>query len=244
MAAETEKVLKAQNDREYLGEFIQSHENFIRRCITKTTHRFCSKSDDEWSIGMIAFLESIRGYDASKGNFFSFAQMVIRRRLLDYFQSEKRHEVEILVEPSVMEGEFDELSETMPIQNEILTKIAQSSPGQLSGGMSAPPGHGVVHDEIDAIHTQLMEYGFSFFDLPEHSPRWEKTRRECSSAVNTIVEDDKLFSDMRRKKVLPIAEICRRSDLKRKSIERHRRYIIAAAEILGGDYPILATYVN
>ena len=49
---------------------------------------------------------------------------------------------------------------------------------------------------------------------------------------------------MRLKKMLPIKELYEVSGVVKKILERHRRYIIASAEILDGDFPILASYLD
>ena len=49
---------------------------------------------------------------------------------------------------------------------------------------------------------------------------------------------------MRETKALPVKEILAVSDVKKKILERHRKYIIVAAEILNGEYPLLAEYMN
>ena len=48
---------------------------------------------------------------------------------------------------------------------------------------------------------------------------------------------------MRGEHKLPAAEILRRTDVQKKLLERHRKYIIAGAEILNGDYPQVAQYM-
>jgi len=49
---------------------------------------------------------------------------------------------------------------------------------------------------------------------------------------------------MRLKKLLPIRELSEESGVVRKILDRHRKYIIAGAEILDGDFPILASYLR
>ena len=49
---------------------------------------------------------------------------------------------------------------------------------------------------------------------------------------------------MRRTHSLPVAAISAALDIIRKILERHRRYIITATEILDGDYPHLAEYLD
>ena len=49
---------------------------------------------------------------------------------------------------------------------------------------------------------------------------------------------------MRKNKALPMKELELASGVARKILDRHRRYIIAAAEILSGEYPVLAEYLG
>ena len=53
-----------------------------------------------------------------------------------------------------------------------------------------------------------------------------------------------LLSQMRKTRMLPMKELEAVSGVSRKILDRHRRYIIAAAEILSGDYPILSAYLE
>jgi RNA polymerase sigma factor len=53
-----------------------------------------------------------------------------------------------------------------------------------------------------------------------------------------------LVMKMRHTRRLPIAAISIRAHLPLKLLNRHRKYIIAVVEILGGDYPGLAAYLD
>jgi len=53
-----------------------------------------------------------------------------------------------------------------------------------------------------------------------------------------------LMAKMRLKRLLPIKELSEESGIVRKILDRHRRYIIAGAEIMDGDFPILASYLK
>jgi hypothetical protein len=101
-----------------------------------------------------------------------------------------------------------------------------------------------VRDEIEALGDVLGAYGFSFFDLAEASPRAAKTKRCCARAVNWMLALAERVLTMRRTRSLPVTAIVKALEIARKVIERHRRYIIAATEILDGDYPHLAEYMD
>ena len=90
----------------------------------------------------------------------------------------------------------------------------------------------------------LDEYGFSFLDLTECSPKAEKTKKSCGLAIRTLIASAVLMALMRLKRLLPIKELCEKSGVIRKILERHRKYIIASAEILDGDFPVLASYLR
>jgi RNA polymerase sigma factor len=51
-------------------------------------------------------------------------------------------------------------------------------------------------------------------------------------------------SELRRSKQLPLKNIEKSAQVPRKILERHRKYIIAAIEILSGEYPNLAEYLR
>ena len=108
---------------------------------------------------------------------------------------------------------------------------------------SQSPGRG-VKDEIDAMTGILKAYGFSFFDVAKASPRTAKTRGFCAKAVNWMLALAERILKMRRRRALPVNDLSRDCALSHKVVDRHRRYIIAATEILDGDFPQLAAYLQ
>jgi len=55
---------------------------------------------------------------------------------------------------------------------------------------------------------------------------------------NTAIKHETLIT-----RQLPIKILQKNTDLPRKLLERHRKYIIAAMLILSGEYPLLAEYL-
>lgn len=227
-------VKKAQQDEKYLNQFILENKRFIKSSASRATGRFITESDDEWSVALIAFHEAVRSYDDTKGNFKSFAALVIKRRLTDYMISQSRHQSEISLEPETMDGNVEDETAS-PLELEVRSKSAEISEVQESTA---------IKDEIEAVQQLLARYGFSFFDLTECSPKAEKTRSVCAKAVATLLKNPELFQKMRDSGSLPMKELLRISGLSRKVVERHRKYIIAAAEIMNGEYPLLKDYME
>ena len=226
-------VKKAQQDEKYLNQFILENKKFIRSSASRATGRFITESD-EWSVALIAFHEAVRSYEDTKGNFKSFAALVIKRRLTDYMISQSRHQSEISLEPETMDGNIEDETAS-PLELEVRSKSAEISEVQESTA---------IKDEIEVVQQLLARYGFSFFDLTECSPKAEKTRSVCAKAVATLLKNPELFQKMRDSGSLPMKELLKISGLSRKVVERHRRYIIAAAEIMNGEYPLLKDYME
>jgi RNA polymerase sigma factor len=53
-----------------------------------------------------------------------------------------------------------------------------------------------------------------------------------------------LLSELKSSKQLPLKIIENNCKIPRKILERHRKYIIAAIELLHGEYPNLAEYLR
>ncbi len=232
-----EKAIRAQADPQFRETFIAESAEFIKAAAGRTLHHYVTEHDDEWSIALIAFNESIDSYIEERGDFASFAGMVINRRLTDELRKSYRTSSEIPVSPEVMSDNGREDDEP-GFHTEVRTAMSKSAEAAYESEKRT------AKDEIEAVQAVLKEYGFSFFDLADCSPKAAKTKAECAKAAGAILRDEKLFAMMRKSKTLPIKEIVEASGVKRKTIDRHRRYIIAAAEILNGEYPLLATYME
>jgi RNA polymerase sigma factor len=209
---------------------VRENNSFILRCASKTCKRFITESDDEYEVALVAFCEAVRAFDAGTGGFRGFAALVIRRRLMDYFDSQSRRSNEISA-GSAMSWDEDA---SAGVVAEVQQKLAQ---GEGFAGQT-------IRDEIEALGDVLSDYGFSFFDIAEASPKAAKTKHCCARAVNWMLALAERILNMRKTRSLPVAAISKALEIARKIIERHRRYIIAATEILDGDYPHLAEYMD
>ena len=225
-----EKAVAASTNESALNELVRENNSFILRCASKTCRRYITQSDDEYEVALVAFCEAVHAFNADAGGFMGFAALVIRRRLMDYFDKQSRRSNEISAGSAM---NWDEDGSTGVIA-EVQKKLAQGTEGT---------GHS-IRDEIEALGDVLSEYGFSFFDLAEASPKASKTKHCCARAVNWMLELVERVINMRKTRSLPVASISKALEIARKIIERHRRYIIAATERLAGDYPHLAEYMD
>ena len=102
----------------------------------------------------------------------------------------------------------------------------------------------LIKNEIEKVQALLEPYGFSFFELAACSPKGAKAKGAVADSVAVLVENPAFFSMMRSNLELPMKELVKYSGAPRKIIEKHRKYIIAAAEILNGEFPELGEYFS
>ena len=233
-----EQALAAKTDDQKFNELVENNRQWILRCAAKAARHYVTDSDDEWSVALMAFHEAVQSYDGEKGSFKGLASVVIQRRVTDYLRSEGRHSAEITVLPGAFDGELTE-DEAGGVNLAVQQKVAESSLED-----SAEDRASRAREEIAGMQEILGTYGFSFFDLADCSPKAEKTKKSCGQAVRTLIASAVMMALMRLKRLLPIKELSAESGVVRKILERHRKYIIAAAEILDGDFPILASYMD
>ncbi len=227
-----DRVMEAQRDETAMNLLVAESKGFILRCASKVCKRFVTDSDDEYEVALLAFWEAAKQYNQGSGSFSSFAALVIRRRLMDFFDSQSRRKREIAAGHSMTWDEDER--QAGGVIAEVQRVVIQNSGDDTD----------VVKEEIAAISGVLRDYGFSFFDVAEASPKAGKTKKCCARAVNWMLALLDRLIQMRKTRSLPVTAISAALDIARKILERHRRYIITATEILDGDYPHLAEYLD
>ncbi|HEX3030766.1 MAG TPA: RNA polymerase sigma-I factor, partial [Bacillota bacterium] len=188
---------------------------------------------DEVSIGLIALNEAINTFDPKKSsNFLAFAETTIRSRLIDYYRKENRNSkvVPISALESDDEGNQDRLS--------ILTARQALAEFQAKGEAADR------RSEIVAYAQVLNEYGISFAELVEISPKHDDARRRAVEAAYLIAESPDLRAHLLTKKELPLKVLTEMVDVSRKTLERQRKYIIAIVLVLVYEFSHLKEYVK
>ena len=225
------EVTLAQKNNDTMEQFVRRHESYILKYTASVTRRYITRSDDVWSVALSGFIQAVHDYDADKGNFYAFAELVMKRRLIDYLRAEKKFENEIAVDPALFDLEYeedaDEFLSVTPIVAQQLTRTEDRR----------------ITDEIEEITAVLKHYRFDFMSLADCSPKAEKTKKACARSVAFLVKEPALMSALRTKRCLPVSAIEKNCAVPRKILERHRNYIIAAAEIMTRDCPCLADYL-
>lgn len=221
-------VVDAATDEQKFEQLVTKYQSFIMKCASKYSGKYITVSDDEWSVALLAFSEAVHSYKLDKGNFIKFSELVIQRRIMDNYKANKKFRVHVLSAADLrIDDDDDEDNDRLfAAQDYFFTKHNES-----------------LKDEIDAISQVFRKYGFSFFDLAKVSPKAEKTKIACGKAVAYIYKNIDILNDLKNTRQLPIKKIEKNLSIPRKILDRHRKYIIAAVEILSGEYPYLSEYM-
>jgi RNA polymerase sigma factor len=214
--------------------FIAQYQPFI----AKTAGTFCRRyidpqRDDEFSVALAAFDEAINRYTPDGGSsFLGFAVTVMTRRLIDYARQERRHTVTVPYSSLTDDGEDGE-AYLNRVESAAAVEVFQES--RLAEDRRA---------EIAALSEQLALFGIQFGDLVDNSPRHRDSRATLLRIGNRLARTSELYRMLEEKRQLPVKELCTIEKVSRKTVERHRKYLIAVSLIAAGAYPCLRQYIN
>ncbi|KML36353.1 MULTISPECIES: RNA polymerase sigma factor SigI [Bacillaceae] len=220
-----------QGDTALNNELIESYKPFIAKTVSSVCKRYIHESDDEFSIGLIAFNEAIQKYSPDKGSsLISFSEVLIKRRVIDYIR--KQSKFQNLSFNGVSKLEDDDTASSA-IEDELSIEDYRKKTDEE-----------LRKEEIFQFTQILQEFGLTFSDLIEQSPKHADARKNAMTVAKILVENEELKSILFDKKKLPIKQLEGYVSLSRKTIERNRKYIIAISLILTGDYVFLKDYIK
>ena len=220
-------VYEAKEDNQKADDLIRHYMPFIRAEASRFLGRTCTDSDDAFSIAMIAFHEAILGYNRLRGAFLSYAALLIRSRLTDAQRKEDRHRNLISLDKA------DEEDRTMLDQLADPTDVYSQSQDLEA-----------TQQEIAELSTVMASFGVSFADVADQTPRQERTRKACLDAVGYAIENRQLLEELLRTKKLPISQLVLGSGVDRKTLERHRKYLLAMLLIQTNGYEIIRGHLR
>ncbi|MBQ7424888.1 MAG: hypothetical protein IJV21_01335 [Lachnospiraceae bacterium] len=227
------RAIKAGQDKEQKERFLFDEQSHILHLTARILKRTITDSDEEYSTALLAVSEAIDSYNADKGDFWNYAALVTKSRLLDDIRSQSKLGKELTVAPDAFSGEIydDEDDGSVSIRQQVQNKTAVYVDNTLK-------------DEIEALSQELGAYGIDLFDLPAVAPKSEKTKRSCGRALKAFFDPPPLIDELKRTRTLQVGEIVKRSGESRKLIDRHRKYLIAAILVKAGDYSGIGSFIS
>ena len=219
-----QQVYAAKEDMEAADRLIGSYMPFIKSETAKFLKRPPMEGhDDELSIAMIAFHEAVRGYSRSRGAFLKYAAMIMKSRLIDYRRKEQRHGNVISLDAPA--GEDD-----APLSDTIADETDHNEAYVVREATRA---------EIEELTRQMREFGVSLSDVADNCPKQQRTLEACRKALWHAKEHPELLDELLKTRRLPIARLSEGSGTERKTLERHRKYMVALLLIYTNGYEII-----
>lgn len=220
------QIYEAKKDSHAADELISAYMPFIKSETARFINRPPQPEDDELSIAMFAFYEAIRSYSKLKGSFLSFAARQIKNRLIDNYRKEKRSKGLISLDTP---DEDD---------NELIDSISDSRDEYEENEIRE-----ATQAEIRELAAQMEDFGVSLSDVAENSPKQSRTLAACQKAVAYARSNPVILEEFLRTKRVPIAKLAEGTDTERKTLERHRRYLVAVLLICTNGYEIMRGHI-
>lgn len=204
------ECLVAQHGNDLVREqLIRHYKPYIINTVGHICKRYVNWSDEEASIGLLAFNKAIDSYQPDKGRtFLNYVYLLIKRDLIDFFRKEQHHKVVSL----------DDDDEEATQNN---YQVAQS----IDKFQRAEQTNELV-EEILELSEALNRYKISFEELEKFSPKHKDTRRTLTEIAETFCEDEECLSYFLSKRQLPTTLFSKKTGYRLKTIERHRKYIV------------------
>lgn len=174
---------------------------------------------------MLAFYEAVLAYEKSRGAFLPYAARAIKNRLIDHYRAEKRHgNVISLHTPLGGEEDGGELLDTIPDTVDHGSDYAVRTASRR---------------EIQEFSEKLAQFGLTFSDVADNCPRQERTFAACRRVLDFARTQPELLKRVEDTGKLPMGELSAGSGTDKKTMERHRKYLVAILLAFTNGYEII-----
>ena len=216
----------AKKNSQAADAFIQRYMGFIRSETAKFIHRIPQDGlDDELSIAMFAFYESILGYENSRGSFLAYAAQAIKNRLFDHYTKEKRHWGAVSLDEPVSDD-----SDSVTLLDRLEDENNQ---------VEAYHDRMASRQEIREFSKKLLEFGISFSDVADNCPKQERTMTACYTVLAYAKTHTEILTNLENTGKLPISQLSKKTGVEKKTLERHRKYLVAILLAYTNGYEII-----
>lgn len=220
-----------KGDKQAREDLISTYTPLVLRVGSQVSGRYLTVGrDEEISVGLLALNEAIDRFDPSRGaSFISFAELVIKRRLVDHYRRQ-RGQSEIPMSELATEDDEGNLMLTVEHQQ------AMEAHARLSEAEER-------RHEIARYTKRLADFGIKFSDLVEVSPRHVDARERALAAARIVAAQPLLAEHLVTKRELPLKQLEQQVGVSRKTLERQRKFIIAVVLIMLEDFYYLRSYI-
>lgn len=225
-----QEVCEAQKNVEAEDRLIRQYLPYIKSEASKCMHRAAGEDDDEVSIAMFAFHEAVKNYRKDKGAFLSYASVIIKSRIIDYYRKERKHGDTI----SIDEPQYGDEGGATVLEREVLGRddLEEFSASAAAG------------EEIREFCMQLSGYGLTLNDIAENCPKQERTLKACRQALLHARTEGRIMDSFLEHKRIPMKQLSEGSGVERKTLERHRKYLAAVLLAFTNGYEIIRGHLK
>lgn len=221
----------AKNGNKLVREaFIENHKPFILKISSNLCKHYLTWGrDEELSIALVAFNEAIDQYEPAHGaSFYGFAKTVITRRLIDYFRKESKHQL-----LSLTSSDSD---------NDTVDNYASEASWEI---YQEKEQNNDFAETVNNYLLELAEYGITLESLVQVSPKHRDRKATLYKAAQELCSQTDLLQYLTKNKCLPLKELEFLTGIKRKVLERGRKYLIATVLILSNpEFRSLKSFIQ
>lgn len=223
------EVREAKQSESSAEKLILRYSPFIHSETAKFLKRKPTDSDDELNIARLAFYEAIRAYDERRGAFLSFAALAIRNRLTDFYRKENRHRAPISLDEPVGREGGEALVDRIPDPVDPIRVMTDAYTAAA---------------EIAEFAADLASFGLTLTDVADACPKQDRTFGACMDVLDYARRNQSLLDRMLQTKKLPIKELSKGARVEKKTLERHRQYLIAILLAYTNGYDIIRGHLS
>lgn len=193
---------------ENLETLVENYMPLLIRTVSRLTNRYVScEHDEEFVLALEAFAEAVVKYDASRGSFPAFAELVVASRLKSFLEKEsKAHQALSLEE-------------------------LQERGVELAGPEREEAGRLELLEDISRFRTELAFFGLTLERLADEAPRHHDTRRTALRVGKTAAGDQLLVALTYRKRKLPVRETAKLCCVTEKVVKGSKTFILSVLVI-------------
>lgn len=91
---------------------------------------------------------------------------------------------------------------------------------------------------------ELAQYGLRLTDIAENCPKQERTLAACHRVLSCVREHPAYLEQLTTTGKLPIAALSAESGVERKTMERHRKYLVALLLAFTNGFEIIRGHLR
>lgn len=212
-------------------QLLRELEPHVGRIASRVCQRIITKHDDEFMIAYSAMNEAIERFrSVEQSSFLSFAFVVIRGRLIDYFRQEKKHRNQV---PLEVPGRSDTDGEMLhpELNNHSMDQFQAKSQAEL------------IRLEVELFKTALQRHGITLDEVVKKCPKHRDTRENMLEIAKKIASKREYLQSFYHSTKLN-KDLVKELGYHRRTLSRHRVYLIALTIVVLEDVPHMKSYLG